>query len=456
MTPDPILLVDDDEDILAMLAVVLRDWGHAVDRATSGSMALDMCWKRKYALLLMDMRMDTHRDGIETLAALRGGEGPNRRTPVIIMTAYAEARDAVDAMKGGASDYLFKPLDMKVLRHAVDGTLGRPAVTVGQAVGDGGLIGSSEAFLKMKSLALRAARAEATVLITGESGTGKELVARLIVRNSRRAGRPFVAINCAALTETLLESELFGHVAGAFSDAVRRAGRLRAADGGTVFLDEIADTSPKFQAKLLRTLQDGEIQPVGSDTVERVDVRVLAATNRDMERLVAEGRFRDDLYYRLNVVRVVVPPLRERGDDLEALSAHFVAEYARKNGSGVRGLDPGAMEAVRRHSWPGNVRELQNAVERGVILAEGDMVCEEDMGIRFGPSLPPGPEPWRPRAQPPPETGRPTMDDEKRQAAEDAMRRNRGVIAYAARDLKVTRKTLAAWIKKFNLEHLKG
>ncbi|MDR1313052.1 MAG: sigma-54 dependent transcriptional regulator [Deltaproteobacteria bacterium] len=462
--PAPILVVDDDGDILAMLTVALGDWGYDVDTAGGGAEALAAAGRRHYSVILMDVRMDTPRDGILALLKIRAGDGPNRRTPVVVMTAYAEVQDAVDALKGGASDYLFKPLDLNVMRHAVEGALGREPVSVeaggrAGAAADCGLIGTSEAFLKMRKVALRAAPARATVLITGESGTGKELVARLIAQNSPRASEPFVAINCAALTETLLESELFGHVAGAFNEAVKRGGRLKAADGGTVFLDEIADTSPAFQAKLLRTLQEGEIQPVGSDRLDKVDVRFIAATNRDIEGLVRRGEFRDDLYYRLNVIRVEVPPLRERGADLDALAEHFVAEYAARNGSAVRGLDPGAMEAVRRHSWPGNVRELQNAMERAVILAEGDLVTEADMAIRFEPSPFPAPAAGdfaggglSPSAFP----ASTSIDDKKRKAAEDAMIRRKGVIAHAAVDLKITRKTLAAWLKKFDLEHLKS
>ncbi|MDR1313053.1 MAG: sigma-54 dependent transcriptional regulator, partial [Deltaproteobacteria bacterium] len=359
---DPILIVDDDDEHLFMLKTVVADWRHAVETATGGAAALAMASKKPYRLILMDVRMDTERDGLETLEKLRSSEGLNRRTPVIIMTAYAGWQDAVDALKGGASDYLGKPLDLKVLKHALDKLLDRKAVgdekaSAGGAGADAdhGLVGDSPAFREMMDIALRSARSEATVLITGESGTGKEKVARLIQKNSLRASEHFVTINCAALSDQLLESELFGHEKGAFTDAVsHRVGRLKTADGGTVFLDEIGDVSAAFQAKLLRTLQEGEIQPLGSDEVAKVDVRFLAATNKDLEQMIAQKLFREDLFYRLNVITVRVPSLRERAGDLPALADHFVKAFAAKNKKDVAGLDRSAMDAVLRHSWPGN------------------------------------------------------------------------------------------------------
>ncbi|MDR1040850.1 MAG: sigma-54 dependent transcriptional regulator [Deltaproteobacteria bacterium] len=456
---DPVLIVDDDKGHLFMLKTVVADWGHAVETATGGAGALKLARGKKYSLILMDVRMDTEREGLETLAKLRGGEGPNRRTPVVIMTAYAAWQDAVDALKGGAGDYLGKPLDLDVLRHAMDKALERPAVgeesgpgLPGEA-GDIGLVGQSEAFMEMMGFVLAAAPSEATVLITGESGTGKEKVARLIQKKSLRADRPFVTINCAALTDTLLESELFGHERGAFTDAVaRRDGRLKTADGGTVFLDEIGDVSPAFQAKLLRTLQEGEIQPLGSDRIQKVDVRFIAATNKDLERLVREGGFREDLFYRLNVMHVRVPPLRERKGDLEALADHFVKAYAAKNKKNVKGLDIGAVDAIRRHSWPGNIRELQNAMERAVILSKGDYVCESDMAMRFGPASPSSGPAGSPSGADARETGGPlTIAESERLAVEKAMSLHGGNKTRAAKELGVTRKTLAAKIKKFGM-----
>jgi two-component system response regulator HydG len=443
-------VVDDDEDHLFMLRTVIGDWGHSVGTATSGKGALRLASGRKYSLILMDMRMDGDKDGLETLAALKGGDGPNRNTPVVIMTAYSLVEDAVNAIKGGADDYLIKPLDLEVVRHAIDKILSRPAVGEEKAPGAPGrpaLVGESRPFLEMMELVARVAPTEATVLVTGESGAGKEMVARLIQGLSGRRSKPYVTINCAALAETLLESTLFGHRRGAFTGAeADRPGVLRSADGGTVFLDEVAETSNGFQVKLLRTLQEGEIQPLGSDRTEKVDVRFIAATNRDLKAEVEAGRFRGDLFHRLNVIPVHVPPLRERPEDIVPLARHFAGEYARKNNRPVRGLDEGALEAVRRHSWPGNIRELQNAMERAVILARGEYVTESDMQLRL---VQYGPSPQE--AEPGPAGGPRSLADSERQAVREAIVRHSGNKTRAAEELGVTRKTLAAKIRKYGL-----
>ncbi|MDR1080340.1 MAG: sigma-54 dependent transcriptional regulator [Deltaproteobacteria bacterium] len=453
---DPILVVDDDPENLAMLKEVIGDWCHAVETATSGAKALDKTKDKHYSLILMDVRMETEKDGLETLYALRAGDSPSRRTPVVIMTAYAGVQDAVDALKGGAADYLVKPVDLDVLRHAMDNILKKPVVDevkapAPAASSEGGsrLIGDSPAFRKMLETALLAAGSEATVLITGESGTGKEEVAKLIQRNSLRAGEKFVSINCAALADNLLESELFGHVKGAFTGAeTTRNGRLMAAHGGTVFLDEIGDVSSAFQVKLLRTLQEGEIQRLGSDEVHKVDVRFIAATNKNLEKAIQDSQFREDLYYRLNVLTVHVPPLRERAGDLPLLAEHFVKAYAAKNKKQVKGLEAGALEALKEHVWPGNIRELQNAMERAVIISSGELVTEKDLTIRMGPgrSVPQtvvmtGSEP----------TGG-ALEDYERQAVAKAYNHHGGNKTKAAEELGVTRKTLAAKIKKFGLD----
>ncbi|MDR1037624.1 MAG: sigma-54 dependent transcriptional regulator [Deltaproteobacteria bacterium] len=458
---NPILIVDDEPDHLFMLKSAVGDWGHAIETAVCGEDAFRMAGERVYSLILMDVRMKTPKDGLETLARLHDGTGPNRRTPVVIMTAFADWQDAVDALKGGAVDYLGKPLDLDVLRHSIDNILLRPAVTEVRAPEEGaasGLIGESQAFKDMLDIALRVAESEATVLITGESGTGKEEVAKFIQRNSPRAGENFVSINCTAISETLIESELFGFVRGAFTGAEgKRDGRLMAADRGTVFLDEIGDTSNSFQAKLLRAIQEGEIQRVGSDEVLKVDVRFIAATNKDLEKLVKQGLFREDLLYRLNVVIVPLPPLRERTGDLKLLAEHFLKTYAAKNKKPVKTLSEGAMKALMDHSWPGNIRELQNAVERGVILARGDVVTERDLQIRLGagPSVP-QPDPAALQAPDAPRPVQPlakgTLEEMERLAVAEAYANAGGNKTKAAEKLGVTRKTLAAKVKKWGMD----
>ncbi|MDR3153405.1 MAG: sigma-54 dependent transcriptional regulator [Deltaproteobacteria bacterium] len=469
---EPILIVDDDNEFLFMLKLAVGDWGHAVETARNGEEALRLAANRKYKVVLMDMRMKTDREGLETLVALRAGDGPNRRTHVIIMTAYAKVEDAVDALKSGAMDYLMKPFDLKLLRHAIDGAAGRMAVAEDAAPAKAGgpglpvLIGDSGPFREMKALVEQAAPSEATVLITGESGTGKEMVASMIQRLSPRVGGSFIKINCAALAENLLESELFGHVKGAFTGAdSNRDGRLMAANGGTVFLDEVAETSNSFQAKLLRTLQEGEIQPLGSNFVKKVDVRIIAATNKDLEAEVGAGRFREDLYYRLNVIRVNVPPLRERPDDILPLARHFVSQYASKNKKNVTGLDQGAQAAVMAHSWPGNIRELQNAMERAVILAKGELVAAADMSIRsFAPSsggqarqAPAFPQAGAAYLRPPswgPSAVSLKLRDSECEKIKEAMNICGGNKTKASEMLGVTRKTLTAKLRKCGLEPL--
>ncbi|MDR1165942.1 MAG: sigma-54 dependent transcriptional regulator [Deltaproteobacteria bacterium] len=445
MNDDPILIVDDDPEHLFMLKTVLGDWGHVPETAKNGREAVKLGALKKYSLILMDVRMGDM-DGLTALAKIKA-EGANVKTPVIIMTAYSRVSDAVMALKTGAMDYLTKPLDLDVVRHTVNRALERkktreekPLELQAGRLG-GFLVGESPAFRKVMELVELVAPTEATVLITGESGVGKEMVARLVQSQSSRKNAPFITINCAAIPENLLEAELFGHEKGAFTGAERRReGRLKAGEGGTVFLDEIAETSPALQAKLLRALQEGEIQPVGSDSVEKVDTRFIAATNRDLVKEVEAGRFREDLYWRLNVVAIYVPALRERPQDLAPLANFFIQEYARKNRKDVKGLTAGATAAIMNYCWPGNIRELQNAMERAVILTRGDRVSEKDMPLNLAPSF------------------QPTVDiplnleELEKLAVEKALNRAEGNKTLAAAKLGVTRKTLAAKLKKFGLD----
>ncbi|MEG6506631.1 sigma-54-dependent transcriptional regulator [Nitratidesulfovibrio sp. 1201_IL3209] len=396
MTTATILIVDDDAAHRSMLRTMLRGWGYATEEADDGESAVEKVRQRAWDAVLMDVRM-ARMDGIEALHRILDW---NPATPVLIMTAFSSVDTAVEALRTGAYDYLTKPLDFDVLRHTLERALDhtrlasenrelreRLTAQAGQGAAGAlyGIIGRSAPMRELVEMIATVAPSEATVLITGESGTGKELVARALHAASHRAARQLVTVNCAALTETLLESELFGHERGAFTGADRRReGRFVQADGGTLFLDEIGEMPLPLQAKLLRALQQGEVQRVGSDTPLTVDVRVIAATNRDLREEAAAGRFREDLYYRLNVITVHVPALRERAGDVPLLAAFFLDRYTEKNRKHLKGFSPQAMDLLLRHDWPGNVRELENAIERAVILATGDYVTERELPLHLG------------------------------------------------------------------------
>ena len=379
--PQPlILIVDDDSPHRSMLRTVLRGWGYAVEEAEDGAAAVEQVRARAFDAVLTDVRM-ARLDGI---AALREIREWNPSIPVLIMTAWSSVQNAVDALRLGAYDYLTKPLELDELKlaleRALDHTrLARESQEPGRAQSEASslLLGRSEAMRELVEMVETVAPTEATVLVSGESGTGKELVARAIQAASTRRDKPFVTINCAALAENLLESELFGHEKGAFTGADRRReGRFVQAHGGTLFLDEIGEMPLSLQAKLLRVLQQGEVQRVGCDETIKVDVRVIAATNRVLADEVAAGRFREDLFYRLNVIGLEVPPLRARREDIPLLASTFLERHAAANRKTIKGFTPQAMDAMLRYGWPGNVRELENAVERAVILSGGEYVAE--------------------------------------------------------------------------------
>jgi two-component system response regulator HydG len=440
---DPILIVDDDREHLFMLKTVLSDWGYPNQTAVDGVEAVRMARDRHYLLILMDVRMGVM-DGLSALSSIKK-EGLNTETPIVIMTAFSRVADAVAALKAGAYDYLTKPLDLDVVKMAMERALEhtrlREEKEAGLFGGPNVVLGDSPAFKKVLDLVKLAAPTEATVLITGESGVGKEMVARLIQAKSLRDKAPFITINCAGIAETLLEAELFGHEKGAFTGAEkRREGRLKAGSGGTVFLDEIGETSPAFQSKLLRVLQDGEIQPLGSDSTDKVDVRFIAATNRDLVKEVELGRFREDLFWRLNVVAIKVPALRERPEDLPGLANFFIRQYALKNHKTVKGIAPDALEAMTSYHWPGNIRELQNAMERAVILMRGDYVTAKDMPLNLAPVTSPVSEELPLN-----------LDELERLAVEKALSATKGNKTQAANTLGVTRKTLAAKLRKFGV-----
>ena len=382
-----ILVVDDDRAHRTMLRTLLGGWGYTVQEADDGARAIEQVHEKSYDLILMDVRM-VEVSGLEALSEIKSF---NPAIPIIIMTAYSSVETAVEALKKGAYDYLSKPLDFDELQLAIGRAMDHTRLKVenralkeslGVGFNTGDIIGRSRVMVELLETVALVAPTEATVLITGESGTGKELIASAIHLNSPRREKPFIQLNCAAITETLLESELFGHERGAFTGADRRKeGRFRLANRGSIFLDEISEMSVAMQAKLLRVLQEKEIQRVGGEEVLRVDVRVMAATNRDLKAEIEGGRFREDLYYRLNVVTLAVPALRERREDIPLLAQHFLDSFAEKNRKQIKGFTPQAMDRLVRYHWPGNVRELMNAVERGVILCRGDYVSEIDFPL---------------------------------------------------------------------------
>jgi two-component system response regulator HydG len=382
-----VLVVDDDDTHRTMLRTLVGGWGYDVVEADDGSIAIAKVRERPFDLILMDVRM-LKVSGLEALEQIKA---INPAIPITIMTAYSSVETAVEALKKGAYDYLTKPLDFDKLRLTIERAMEHVRLkeenrilreNLGKHFDMQNIIGRSPAMLSLLETVAHVASSEATVMITGESGTGKELIAGVIHYNSPRKDGPLVKINCAAITETLLESELFGHEKGSFTGADRRKeGRFYQANKGSIFLDEVSEMPLAMQVKLLRVLQERELTRVGGEKVIPVDVRVIAATNKDLEELKNEGAFREDLYYRLNVVRLEIPPLRERRDDIPLLARHFLEMFADKNNKEIKGFTPGAMDRLIRYDWPGNVRELMNAVERGVVLARTEYLDDQDFAM---------------------------------------------------------------------------
>jgi len=390
-----ILIVDDEPTIRLLVASVLKDEGYEVTAAATGEEALQLAARRHFHLIVTDLKMP----GVSGIELLERVKREDPETCVILLTAFGTVEGAVEAVKKGACDYLLKPLAnpdelrLAVRRALEERRLSDEAVALRQAQAAtfpfGEIIAQDPNMQAALDLARSAAPADATVLITGETGTGKELVARAIHHWSPRADQAFVAINCAALPETLLESELFGHERGAFTGAVaQRRGRFELAHGGTLFLDEIGEMSPALQAKLLRVLQEHTFERVGGTKTITVDVRVVAATNRDLQSMVAAKTFRDDLYYRLSVFPIALPPLRERRADIVPLAEHILGGIARRMGKRIGGFSDEAVQALRDYAWPGNVRELQNVVERAAILCHGDRILADHLSIPRGPAGP--------------------------------------------------------------------
>jgi two-component system response regulator HydG len=389
-----ILVVDDEPNARSGLEKLLRQDGYEVDVADDGAAALVIAGDRPPDLVVTDLKMP-RMDGVELLKRLRAQDVD---LPVIMVTAFGDVGSAVTAMRAGAEDYITKPVDFDALSLSIERSLARRDLKVEaenlrrqlrERDGEGveGLIGASPAMQKVYRLARQVAAARATVLVTGESGTGKGELARAIHKKSPRAEAPFITLHCAALAESLLESELFGHEKGAFTGADRRrAGRFEQAHGGTLFLDEVGEIPASTQVKLLRVLQERAFERVGGNETIEADVRLVAATNRDLAEDVRQGRFREDLYYRLNVVHIEMPPLRLRGSDVLVLADHFLRRFAQENKKRVEGFDDDARAKIVAHRWPGNVRELENAIERAVVLCEGSLIVGDDLPIDVAPA----------------------------------------------------------------------
>ncbi len=387
MSKARILVVDDEASARSGLEKLLKHSGYDVSLAADGVAALERAGESAPDVVVTDLRMP-NMDGMTLLAKLRE-QDPD--LPVIVTTAFGEVSNAVDAMRKGAADFITKPIDFDVLMLSIERALEQRVLRaesenlkrqLRDRDGDGlqGLLGASAVMQKVYRIARQVAGSKATVLITGESGTGKGELARAIHNLSPRARAPIVSLHCASIPETLLEAELFGHEKGAFTGAdKRRVGRFEQAVGGTLFLDEVGDIPPLMQVKLLKVLQDRTIERIGSGQELPVDVRVLAATNKDLATEVREGRFREDLYYRLNVVAVEMPPLRLRGGDVVVLAEHFLRRFARENHKGVESFSEGARAKLLGHRWPGNVRELENAIERAVVMCEGTSIAADDL-----------------------------------------------------------------------------
>ena len=448
-----ILVVDDDQAHRTMLRTLLSGWGYKIVEADDGQVAIEKVHEQAFDMILMDIRMLK----VSGLEALDGIKTYNPAIPVIIMTAYSSVETAVEALKKGAYDYLTKPLDFDELRLAMERAMDHSQLkeenrllreTLGSHFDIQNIIGRSTAMVKLLETVAQVAPSEATVLITGDSGTGKELIAGAIHFNSPRKDGSFVKVNCAAITETLLESELFGHEKGAFTGAHRlKEGRFRQADGGSLFLDEVSEMSLGMQVKLLRALQEREITRVGGEEVIKVDVRIIAATNKDLIQEVESERFREDLYYRLNVVTLNVPLLRERKEDIPLLAQHFLNTFAEKNRKQIKGFTPQAMDQLLKYDWPGNVRELMNAVERAVVLSRSEYLDEQDLPLVIKDAL--SDEEKSPSRDAVP-ADLPLEDVEKATILK-TLESTDGNKSEAARRLGITRKTLHKKLKKYGM-----
>ncbi len=437
-----ILVVDDELSIRESLSGWLQQDGYEVESAADGPSALAKAQETHFDIMLLDVKMP-RMDGITVLKNLRES---NADTAVVVMTAHGAIQDAVEAMKLGAHDYLLKPFDLEEMSLIIEKlvqmqTLAMENLILKDRVATisrfENLVGQSPPMLQLFETIVDVAQSDATVLITGETGTGKELVARSIHAQSPRCYGPFIAINCGAFTEHLLESELFGHEKGAFTDAsYTKKGRLEMAHGGTLFLDEVGDISIKMQIDLLRVLETREFTRVGGTVPLHSDFRVIAATHQDLQESIRKKTFRQDLYYRLNVIHLQVPPLRERPEDIPLLAQHFLRRYATETNKKVDSILPEALEAMRRYSWPGNVRELENALERAVVVGKGRQLQAKDLPFVVGAEE---------------EAAGLSLEDVERRYIAQVLASAKGHISNAAKVLRINRTTLYHKIKKYGL-----
>jgi len=450
--PAKVLVVDDQRNMRATTAILLREAGYAVTEAEDGAAAVQRVTAESFDVVLTDVRMGAI-DGMEVLRATLEA-APT--TQVIMMTAFGTIESAVEAIRRGAYDYIAKPFQEGELLVRVGKAaekrrlLGEMSLLRSDFQARYGLehiVGRAACLRELLERVMRVAPTDATVLLSGESGTGKELIARALHAASRRAGKPFVPVNCAAITETLLESELFGHARGAFTGATRaRRGLFEEASGGTLFIDEIGETAPGSQVKLLRAIQDGEIRRVGESLPVKVNVRVIAATNQNLAVAVAEKRFREDLFYRLNVVPLRVPPLRERREDVPLLAAHFLESYAQRTGE-RKTLTPAALQKLVEYPWPGNVRELENMIEQAAALAPHARLSDADIRLQM-----PSPGEGARAAQ----TLAEVVEAAERRAIESAVARTGGDLGRVARELAISPTTLWRKMKRLGLGTAEG
>jgi len=446
-----ILLVDDEEKILKTLGRALRDEGHDVVTTPNAREASRLLAERPFDLLVIDYLMP-EKTGLDVIRDLVATSAEAERPAMVMMTAHGSIESAVEAMKLGARDYLQKPFEVDellvVARRAIEDQRARLGLRYLLNERDAefnhyGIVGSSRAVRDLIARAERVAESKSTVLLTGETGTGKELVARAIHSRSAQRDMPLIKVNCAAIPETLLESELFGHTRGAFTGALAaKKGRFALADGGTIFLDEIGTISQTVQAKLLRVLQDREFEPLGAERTQRVDVRVITATNRDLRQMVAEGKFQEDLYYRLNVIPIMLPPLRDRREDVPMLVEHFVRRFSASMGKPIDDVDKAVLDELVRYDWPGNVRELENTIERAVVLATGRRLTRETV--------------WLMGAVAPASTGglpslglHENVEWAERETIRRALERSRGVKKDAAELMGISQRALSHYLLKY-------
>jgi DNA-binding NtrC family response regulator len=437
-----ILVVDDEERQREIYREILADEGYETETAASGEAALRLLDQKRFDLVLTDLNL-TGMTGVQLLSEIVGADPT---VAVVLITGYPSIQSAIEATKRGVYQYLEKPVDRERLLEVV-GDVFHQLATLKQSI-----LGDSPATKAMVRMILKVAPSAHTVLILGESGTGKELVAREIHKHSPRHEHPFLAVNCAALTETLLESELFGHEKGAFTDAYQqKKGLFERAHHSTLFLDEIGDTSLALQAKILRALQEREILRVGGTEAIKVDVRIIAATNRDLDQLLKEGKFREDLYYRLKVIPITCPPLRERKEDIGVLAQHFMRRAALAAGRKVLGIAPDAQAALEHYPWPGNIRQLEWAIERAVVLGEGEFVELRDLPPELLQPTDAAALPVSPAGGVPPVIPEPTWEEHEKAKIVEALQRTNWNITRAAQLLGMTFRTLQYRLEKFGI-----